>query len=458
MALTRPVSPLTPGSFRGFAIDVAARRLARDWNRRLRPYGLSYIPYFVLLLGGGDEGARPSDVAAALDLDGSSLTGHLDRLEAAGLIERRPEPGDRRVSRIALTERGRHLIEELEPLGRVMSALEPGALAPPRLENRTAVPRPRGGAVVTLRATTLTVADSAVGAVLTRFAALVAERSGGALRVELELPSRAPGGELQALVDVRSGELALASITTPVAGTLLTDAQLVELPYLLDSAAHARAFIDGPFGTQLLASAERFGLVGLALIGNGFRSLTTRDRALRDPEDAAGLRLRVQQSPINVHLAEALGAIAVPIPFPRLAEALAAGEIDAQENALCNAAGLELWRWQRALTLTRHTFSAHLVLANAEILGALGSGAAVVHTAMRDALAADAESAEQREDLLVAGLSARMNVVTLHADERMRFVDATRLVRERMARALGDDAVSRVLAAAAAARISLALI
>jgi TRAP-type C4-dicarboxylate transport system substrate-binding protein len=456
-------SSLHPSDFRGFRLDVAARELVREYNRRLRPYGLSYVPFFVLLLIAGEDGTRPSDLAAALRLDGSSLSGHLDKLEDAGLAERRPDPSDKRVIRVHPTARTRRLLAELDPLGRALAALEPD-LAPDALaqveraarltpaNGRPPAPRPRAGLVTTLRVATLTVPRSNVGRALTRFATLVDERSGGAIRVSLELPSRAAGGELQTLVELRSGDLALATVTAPVAGTLLPEAQLVELPYLLDDFAHADAFLDGPFGTSVLAAAAALGLTGLGYIVNGVRSLTTHDQVVRDPDAMRGLRLRVQQSPINVHLAEALGAIAVPLPFPRLADALAAGEIDAQENSLANIAGLELWNSQQRLTLTRHAVSAHVVLANADLLAALGSGAALVAEAMRDALAEERRAAAALEDDLLVLLGARMTVDRLDEHARARFVAATRLVHDRLSRALGDEPIARALAAAEAAR------
>lgn len=46
------------------------------------------------------------DLADALDCDPSTVTGVADRLEAHGLIERRPLAGDRRVRALALTEAG----------------------------------------------------------------------------------------------------------------------------------------------------------------------------------------------------------------------------------------------------------------------------------------------------------------------------------------------------------------
>ncbi|MGH7708659.1 MAG: TRAP transporter substrate-binding protein DctP [Vulcanimicrobiaceae bacterium] len=504
---------MRPIDFRGFKADVAARLLAREYNRRLRPWGLTYVPYFILLLLAAGDAERPSDIAVALQLDNASISGHLDRLTAAGLVERRPDSADRRVSRLRATDTAKHLIDELDSVGRGLSLIDPNivasepladgqialrtaleaqraldaisdavrgvvaavaraervapaeiadrqaAITPPgpaaadeSAERPRSVVRPRSGAITTLRVTTLTTVRGPVGEVLSRFAGLVEERSGGSIRVSLIIPSSAPGGELQTLVDVRSGDLAIAALTLPVAGNLVLDAQLVELPYLFDDARAARAFIDGPFGRSILEQVERFGLIGLGIAENGFRSLTARAGQIRNPEDVAGLRLRVQQSPINVHLAEALGAIAVPLPFPRLADALAAGEIDAQENALANIVGLKLWRWQRSLTLSRHTFSAHIVLGNADILAALGSGEIIVREAMRDAIAEIRRDADRIDGEFCAELRRHLSVIELSPTSRTCFIEATRLVHERVARALGDDAVARAVAAAAAVR------
>lgn len=96
---------------------MAARELVRAYNRRLRPYGITYIHYFILLLLEGGGGIRPSDLGAELRLDPSSLTGHLDRMEQAGFVERRSDPDDRRVIRIYLTERGVALERELRSVG-----------------------------------------------------------------------------------------------------------------------------------------------------------------------------------------------------------------------------------------------------------------------------------------------------------------------------------------------------
>ena len=54
----------------------------------------------------------PLDVAQQIRTSPSGMTGKLDRLEQQGLIERIPDPADRRAIRLAITEQGRALIDE----------------------------------------------------------------------------------------------------------------------------------------------------------------------------------------------------------------------------------------------------------------------------------------------------------------------------------------------------------
>lgn len=57
--------------------------------------------------------ASMSDVADRLSCDASYVTGLADRLEERGLVERRPQPADRRVKQLALTDEGRRAREML---------------------------------------------------------------------------------------------------------------------------------------------------------------------------------------------------------------------------------------------------------------------------------------------------------------------------------------------------------
>jgi DNA-binding MarR family transcriptional regulator len=56
-----------------------------------------------------EEGVPQSQLAACMGVEAPTTTKMLRRMEHAGLIERRPDPEDARVSRVYLTERGRAL-------------------------------------------------------------------------------------------------------------------------------------------------------------------------------------------------------------------------------------------------------------------------------------------------------------------------------------------------------------
>lgn len=56
---------------------------------------------------------NPSVLADTLMLSRAGMTGRLDRLESAGLVRRVADAGDRRAIRVALTEAGRVLVDEV---------------------------------------------------------------------------------------------------------------------------------------------------------------------------------------------------------------------------------------------------------------------------------------------------------------------------------------------------------
>jgi MarR family transcriptional regulator, organic hydroperoxide resistance regulator len=86
------------------------RRHLPEWAD---PLGLSHVQCQVLHL---IEPGRPlpmSRLADVLSCDASNVTGLVDRLEARGLLERRPAPDDRRVKVLALTPTGARLRDEM---------------------------------------------------------------------------------------------------------------------------------------------------------------------------------------------------------------------------------------------------------------------------------------------------------------------------------------------------------
>lgn len=101
-----------------FAILDVARMLRTYADQRARQFGISRAQWGVLKRLDRSEGLKQSELAELLDLQPISLTRLLDRLAKNGLIERRPDPNDRRANRLYLTPAARPLLGQLDALGR----------------------------------------------------------------------------------------------------------------------------------------------------------------------------------------------------------------------------------------------------------------------------------------------------------------------------------------------------
>jgi MarR family transcriptional regulator for hemolysin len=103
-----------------FTIMDVARMLRTYADQRARQFGISRAQWAVLVRLDRSEGLKQSELAEILDLQPISLTRLLDRLAENGLIERRPDPNDRRANRLYLTAAARPLLDELASLGTEM--------------------------------------------------------------------------------------------------------------------------------------------------------------------------------------------------------------------------------------------------------------------------------------------------------------------------------------------------
>lgn len=103
----------------GSLIARAGRQWRRAVDRRLQPFGLTEATWLPLIyLARAPVAMRQKDLAAALVLDGSTVVRLLDALEAAGLIERKEESGDRRAKTLAVTALGFSIVDRVEAASR----------------------------------------------------------------------------------------------------------------------------------------------------------------------------------------------------------------------------------------------------------------------------------------------------------------------------------------------------
>lgn len=73
------------------------------------------VPQFMILTYATAEGVPLSEISVRMLCDNSNLTGIVDRLISKGYVERRPDPQDRRVSLICLTQAGAEKLRRIKP-------------------------------------------------------------------------------------------------------------------------------------------------------------------------------------------------------------------------------------------------------------------------------------------------------------------------------------------------------
>ncbi len=119
------------------AMTRAIKRIRRLTSERLEPYGitpgqgralrtLAHAPGCEL----PDRAMRLSDLADRLHIAPRSATTVVDALEEAGLVERSPDPADRRAVRILLTAAGRSAVERIGQVRYEVSQEYFGAVSP----------------------------------------------------------------------------------------------------------------------------------------------------------------------------------------------------------------------------------------------------------------------------------------------------------------------------------------
>lgn len=105
----------------GFQVIRLCKAHRHQTEEALNQFGLHVGQELLLLQLWQEDGASQSQLAEAMEVDISTITKAVQRMERAGLLKRSPDAEDARISRVYLTERGRALHE---PVMQVWNTVE----------------------------------------------------------------------------------------------------------------------------------------------------------------------------------------------------------------------------------------------------------------------------------------------------------------------------------------------
>ena len=223
--------------------------------------------------------------------------------------------------------------------------------------------------------------------------------------------------------------------------------RLYDLPFLFDDIDAVDRFQNSENGQKLLDSMQRKGLQGLGYWHNGIKHFSA-NKPLIKPEDAAGLKFRVQTSEVAVAMIEALKANPQKLAFSEVYGALQTGVVDGQENTWSNIYTKKFFEVQDGITETNHQVLDYLVVTSTEWWDGLDPEIRTQLkqildevTAERNALSTEINN-QNRAKILEAGGVVR----TLTPEQRQAWVDVMKPAWAKFKDDIGQDLIDAALA------------
>jgi C4-dicarboxylate-binding protein DctP len=139
--------------------------------------------------------------------------------------------------------------------------------------------------------------------------------------------------------------------------------QVFDLPFLFDDINAVDRFQKSKPGQELLKSMASKGYTGLGYWHNGMKQISA-NRPLIKPDDAKGLKFRIQPSNVLEAQFKALGANPQKMAFAEVYQALQTGVVDGQENTWSNIYSQKFHEVQKFISESNHGAIDYIVVAN----------------------------------------------------------------------------------------------
>ncbi|HEK3643853.1 TPA: TRAP transporter substrate-binding protein [Pseudomonas aeruginosa] len=201
------------------------------------------------------------------------------------------------------------------------------------------------------------------------FKKLVEQRLGGRVEVDVYPNSSlfGDGKEMEALL---LGDVQMLAPSLAKFEQYTRKVQIFDLPFLFDDIQAVDRFQRSPQGRALLTSMQGKGILGLAYWHNGMKQLSA-NRPLLEPEDARGLKFRVQASDVLNEQFRQLRAISRKMSFAEVYQGLQTGVVNGTENTWSNYESQKVNEVQKYFTESNHGLVDYMVITNAKFWNGL---------------------------------------------------------------------------------------
>lgn len=299
---------------------------------------------------------------------------------------------------------------------------------------------------ITIKFSHVAAADTPKGRAAEYFKQQAEKRTKGRVKVEIYANSTLykDKEELEAL------QLGSVQMLAPVAGKFgpagVKEFEVFDLPYMFPDGEALHRVTNGPIGTSLLKKLEPRGFVGLSYWDAGFRVLSA-NKPIPTPDRMKGLKIRINSSKVNQSIMRSVGALPQSMAFSEVYQALQTGVVDGADGNLSNLYTQKQYEVQKHVTLTYHTYSGYVVVANKAFWDKLpGDIRTELEGAVKEATEFNAKAATEDDAKSLAAIKAsgKTQVYSPTAEEKKAWINTMRPVQEEMAPRVGKELVDAI--------------
>lgn len=123
----------------GYLLNDVTLLFRKHFDRRAVKFGLTRAQWRATKMLYHREGLRQTELAESLEMEPIAVGRVIDRLQAAGFVERRPDPKDRRAWRLYVTDQARGVIADMELIAKGVRKDATHGISVPELEQALGV-------------------------------------------------------------------------------------------------------------------------------------------------------------------------------------------------------------------------------------------------------------------------------------------------------------------------------
>lgn len=281
------------------------------------------------------------------------------------------------------------------------------------------------------------------------FADLVKKRTDGRIVIKPYFRGQLhPGNQTHEFLLLQQGIADFALASTINWSTAVKELNLFSLPFLFHNKYQAVDALEaGEVGKKIFQILADKGAIALGWGENGFREITNGKRAIHNPDDLQGLKIRVVGTPIFMDIFKSLGADPVAMNWAEALGALRAGTVDGQENPVSSITiPYRLWEANRHITLWHYAMDPLIFAASKETWEALDkTDREIIGKAAREAASWQKKAAREGLAASSAALDILrkngMETTTLTPAQIEAFKVKTKPVYDKWANYIGPDLV-----------------